>query len=390
MSRVPPPPPPPAPASAIPPPPPAPETEPEVEVDTNHDLSSRVQGLTCPSCGGALEVDLGLRVIRCPYCKSPLLAVHELGTRRLAVEPAIEAERARQLARKWLATGIAKDPRLKREAPVGEAFLSFLPFYRVEADCVGFALGAERRRRTVGTGKHRRRQSYLVDVERRIERSLDRTYPALNVAEWGIGRVNLQGDPLVPFDPIGLRSRGMVFPPTGSETAVRETAVERFEKRCDPGRGLERVRFRWLTTLRERLSIIYYPIWVVRYRFKERSYQVLIDGEDGTVAYGKAPGNDFYRALMLVVTEAVALFFGTTALQLVGDHPKALLFVGFVVLVMLGWGFSRFRWGGVVIEGTGARKERGLRDALSEISSHRGRRRVIQELWEGRRSGGGR
>ena len=168
-----------------PPPPPPPGSTERPGVETNHDLSSRVRGLSCPSCGGALDVDLGLRVLVCPYCRSPLLAVHELGTRRLAVEARVDGERARELAREWLGSGVSKDPRLAKEAPIGEAFLSFLPFYRVEADCLGFALGKERRRRTVGTGKHRRRQTYLVDVERQVKRSLDRTYPAVNVAEWG-------------------------------------------------------------------------------------------------------------------------------------------------------------------------------------------------------------
>ena len=143
---------------------------------------------------------------------------------------------------------------------------------------------------------------------------------------------------------------------------MRDAAVDRFRERCDPGRGLERVGFRFLTTLRERLSIVYYPIWVVRYRFRKRSYQVLIDAEDGTLAYGKAPGNDFYRAVMLIATEAVALFFGTTALQIAGNHPKAWLFVGFVALAMIAWGFHKFRWGGVVVEGSGAGRREGPRD----------------------------
>ena len=170
-------------------------------------------------------------MVECPYCRTPLLAISEVGIRRLAVEPQIDAERARQIARGWLGKGVAKDPKLKTAAKIGEAFLSFLPFYRVEADCIGFALGTEERRRTTGTGKNRRTTTYEVDVERRVEESFDRTYPALNVAEWGIRRVDLRGDPLVPFDSDALDRLGMVFPPTGSETEVREAALERFRRR---------------------------------------------------------------------------------------------------------------------------------------------------------------
>jgi hypothetical protein len=336
---------------SIPPPPGAP-AGPALPEETPHRLSHRVAGLACPNCGGALEVESGLRVVTCPFCGTPLLALAELGVRRFAIEPQIDAARARQIARSWLGRGIRKDRRLRREAEVGEAFLSFLPFFRVEADCVGVALGTELRRRTVGSGNNRRTETYEVAVERKAGRSFDRTYPALNVAEWGIRKVDLVGDPLIPFDADALDRLGMVFPPTGSERLVRDAAVESFKREADPARGLHRVSFRFLDSLRERLSVVYYPLWVVRYRFRERSYQALIDAEDGSLAFGKAPGNDLYRALMLVTTEAAALYVATTAVQVSGS-PGVLFVLGGLMLALLIWGWKRFRYGGVVTEGTG-------------------------------------
>ena len=353
-----------------------------------HRLSERVRGLSCPNCGGALEVAAGLRVVSCPYCGTQLLAVHEVGIRRYAVEPQVDASRARDAARKWLATGIAKDPRLKKEAKIGEAFLCFLPFFRAQADCVGFALGTEERRRTVGSGKNRRVQRYEVDVERRVEQSFDRTYPALNVAEWGIRRVDLVGDPLVAFDRDLLDRQGMVFPVTGSEGDVMRAALDSFKRSADPGRGLKRVRFRFLETLRERLSVVYYPLWVVRYRFQERSYQILVDAEDGSLAYGKAQGNDLYRALMLVGTEAVAAFLATTALQWMGVDFGPMLFVGGISLAILYWGWRRFRYGGVVEEGSGIEGEAGLEEALREAERLRSPQQLFTALTTGRFPGG--
>ena len=350
-------------------PPAAPSGEAAGPAPVPHSLSHRVQGLSCPNCGGALEVDTGLRVVVCPYCQTHLLALNELGTRRFAVEPRIDAERARELAHRWLTSGVNKDRRLRKEAEVREAFLSFLPFYRVEADCIGFALGTEERRRWVGSGKNRRVETYEVDVERSVERSFDRTYPAVNTAEWGIQRVDLEGDPIASFDSDALDRRGMVFPPTGSETRIRAAAVEQFKHEADPSRGLKRKRFRFLQSLRERLSVVYYPLWVVRYRFRGRSYQVLVDGEDGTLAYGKAAGNDLYRALMLVFTEAVALFIATTAVQVAGLNVFSLLATGVGLAIFL-WGWKRFRWGGVVIEGSGTKPAPSLTQSLGEAVSN--------------------
>ncbi len=359
------------------------EPTPEIVPVAEDGLSSRVTGLSCPNCGGTLEVDAGLRVVECPFCETPLLATSEVGIRRLAVEPQIDAEKARGIARQWLSKGIVKNPKLRTAARIGEAFLSFLPFYRVEADCVGFALGTEKRQRTTGSGKNRTTTTYYVDVERRAEKSFDRTYPALNVAEWGIQKVDLRGDRLMPFDSDALDRLGMVFPPTGSETEVREAALEQFRRLADPSSGLHSVRFKFLQTLRERLTVIYYPLWVVRYRFRDRSYQVLVDAEDGSLAYGKAPGNDFFRAAMLVLTQAAALFVGTTVMQIAASF-EVLLFVGLPLLAALWWGWRKFRYGGVVIEGTGAHKEVNLGQAVRVLASRSRRREAVRELMAGK------
>jgi hypothetical protein len=50
---------------------------------------------------------------------------------------------------------------------------------------------------------------------------------------------------------------------------------------------------------------VYYPLWVARYQYRNRSYQVVIDGVNNKVLYGKAPGNILYRAGALVLGMAV-------------------------------------------------------------------------------------
>jgi hypothetical protein len=346
-----------------------------------------VRGLSCPNCGGSLDVETGLRVVSCPYCRTPLLAVSEIGIRRFAIEPQIDSGRAREATRSWLGRGFKKDPRLPSEAGIREAFLCFIPFYRVEADCVGFALGTEERRRTVGSGKNRRVEVYEVDVERDVQRSYDRTYPAANVAEWGVQRIDLAGDPLVPFESDVLDRLGMVFPATGSESDVLAAALDEFKRSADPAAGLKRVRFRFLETLRERLSVVYYPLWIVRYRFRGRSYQTLVDAEDGSLAYGKAPGNDLYRAVMLIATSAAGAYLGTTVLQWMGGGTMPLLLAGAVALGLVFWGWKRFRYGGVVVEGTGIREEPGLGDALRSAGRIRSSRQLLETLRTGGLSG---
>ncbi|HZI64362.1 MAG TPA: hypothetical protein VFE44_06250 [Thermoanaerobaculia bacterium] len=318
----------------------------------------RVTGLSCPSCAGALDARPGVRNLRCPFCGKTLLALGELGAERLVVEPRVDAERARERVRGWLGAGMRKDPALRREASLAEAFLCFLPFFRVQAEAIGIALGVEKRTR--GSGKNRRTE--YVDVERRIERRLDRTFPAVNVAEWGVARVDLAGDRLVPHEAEALQRQGMVAPPTASEQEILLDALAAFREEADPARGLHETRFRHLATLRERLSVVHYPLWVVRYHFRGRSYQALVDAEDGQLAYGKAPGNDRYRAAIATLSLALAGLAGSTILRLGfrgDDGFGALAFAAFVTVALVAWGWRVFRHGAVVIDGTGAGGRKG-------------------------------
>jgi len=341
-----------------------------------------VEGLICPNCGGSLDVHAGLRVVVCGYCQTALLVVSKVGSRRLAVEPELNASKALEVAQDWLRRGWNRDRQLGDAAEFGEAILCFLPFYRVEADCIGLALGTEQRSRTVGSGKRRRTETYEVDVERKTERGFDQTFPALNISEWGIQQIQLHGDRLVGYDPASLDRLGMVFPPTGSEDLIRAAALEQFKARADPGQGLKRLRFKYLETLRERLSVIYYPLWLVRYRFKSRSYQILVDAEDGSMAYGKAPGNDLYRAMIIVVSQAVVLYFATTLVQIAGGSPEILGVAAITTFLAMLWGWRRFRHGGVVVEGTGVLKKSVFRSSLGLLLRGR-RRQVMQDMLKG-------
>ncbi len=349
---------------------PATSTEPPSPPAGERPVERRITDLSCPNCGGALEVADGLRVAHCPYCDTPLLALGELGVRRFSIQPTITASQAQEQTRRWWRRGFNKDRRLAAHAHTAETFLCFLPFFRIEADAIGYALGTQLRTRTVGSGKNRRTETYEVDVEKRTQRHFDRTFPAVNVAEWGVRKIDLGGDLLRPFDSEALARQGMVFPPTVSEVPVRRAALEDFRNTSDPAQGLHKTRFRFLETVRERFSVIYYPLWVVRYRFRGRSYQALIDGEDGKLAYGKAPGNDLFRALALVGTEAIACFAATTVLQFSyssdgGCVPT--LIASLVGLWLLRWGWKRFRYGGVVEEGESLQAEVDLPDSIQKM-----------------------
>ena len=369
MARIPPPPPP-------PPPPRGGDAEPVVEAQKKKSKPTGkvrvLTGLTCASCGGTVDVQEGRTNVMCRYCETPQAVVGDRGIARMMVLNELDRGEASEVARRWLRTGIRKDPALKKEAAVQEAFLAWFPFVRARLDAIGWILGIKTRK--VKRGK--RWETVKEPVENSIERSVDFTMPAADMAEFGVHRVSLSGDEVLPLDDELLRSRGMVFRPSHSLEEIGDRLRQRAMAEAERANSLSRVSFSWLTSVRRRIALVYYPMWVIRYGFRGRTYQILVDAEDGKLAYGKAPGNHLWRAFCLVGSCAGASFLGTTILQhadvfLRGDDGiKGLAVIGLMLAGLVYWGYRQFRHGGVVEEGPGLKTGKetvGLGETVKEM-----------------------
>jgi hypothetical protein len=236
-------------------------------------------------------------------------------------------------------------------------------------DVIGWILGFRERKRKQGNRwvKHRE------PVEHQVEQPVDHTMASADMAEFGVHRINLAGDELEPLDDEVLRRRGMVFRPAKAADDVGKRLVDAAVRGLEHSGAVDHVTFSWFAAIRRRMAVVYYPLWVIRYSFRGQTYQALIDGEDGSLAYGKAPGNHLFRALSLVGACAGACFVGTTVLQNAGwvlrsdDGLMGLGMMGLVLAGFVAWGYRQFRRGGVVEEGTGLAdesKEPGLQRSL--------------------------
>lgn len=313
----------------------------------------------------------------CRYCGTPVAVVGERGVVRLMVLNTVDRSAAGLAVRRWFTKGIRKAPALKREARLEESFLAFFPFVRARFDVVGWVLGFKEHRRKRGNRWVTEREP----VEVQIERSIDRTMPSADMAEFGVHRVNLAGDEIQPLDDELLRSRGMVFRPQRTPAEVGERLIQLALQRIEGSGGVDHVTFSWFAAIRRRITVVYYPLWVIRYSFRGQTYQALVDAEDGSLAYGKAPGNHLFRALSLVGACGGACFVGTTLLQHANfllRSDNGLIGLGMVGLALAGfvaWGYRQFRRGGVVEEGTGLGEESAdpsltvtIQDLMKELS----------------------
>ncbi len=279
----------------------------------------------------------------------------------------VSRDGAAQAIEAWFRKGIRKEPALKREVVLEESFLAWFPFIRARGDVIGWVLGVDERRVKRGN----RWVTVRDPVETQIAEAIDRTLAGADMSEFGVGKVNLSGDEILPLDEEKLRARGMVFRPNRAEDETADAVIQQSLESIKAASRPDKTSFSWFTVLRRRTDLVFYPLWVVRYSFRQRMYQVLVDAQDGTIAYGKAPGNNLWRAFSLVGSCAIACFLGTTLLQNFGGLLRSqngligLGVVGLMLATFIHWGFRQFRSGGVVEEGTGLIKNQSD-DSLME------------------------
>ncbi len=314
-----------------------------------------IKGITCPSCNGELDIREGLHSFNCKYCGTLLVVKGETGTLKYYVPRKLKREDAIARAFNWLGKGMSKARGLRLKAKVEDAFLVFIPYWRVKADVVGWIFGQEKRTST----SNGRTTTYYVDVERKIQNTFDRTYSACDVAELGVKKINLTGDTILPVDFESLQNEGMMFNIIASEKEAFDYAKNVFAAEARNNVNLYNVSFEHYDLVRENIGIVYYPLWVIRYSYENRTYQVVVDGEDGSICYGKAPGNNLYRAVMGILSTGAGMFLTTFfALFLLFEIDEKFPFIAFIISFVIGIylinrGYKKFRYGGELEEGTG-------------------------------------
>ena len=308
-------------------------------------MSDVITGLTCPNCAGTLSVAEGQRIVKCPYCSARSLVRGERGVRRYQVQRRVDRDAAAGAVRGfWSGMNRALD--LGRSAQIGELFLVYLPYWRVQALMAGWVFGKKKVKRGDST-RWEPREVQIMDP-------VGWTGAAGDVAEFGVTTLPLDNIQFAAYDPEALHSEGLVFEPTGSQTEVTERASQTWHAQAKRQANLDDVTQSALQFFRHALALVYYPLWVARYHYRQRSYQVVVDGYTGRVLYGKAPGNALYRAAMLVAGTAAGACLcvnGTAlAIYLAGQASDGDALWLLVVPVLAGGalitaGYRLFRWG---------------------------------------------
>ncbi len=308
-----------------------------------------VQGLTCPRCGGVVPIPEGQVIVCCPYCDLRSVVRGERGLRHYQAPCRTSRDQAISAFQAFLKRSMAIARDAHRTAQLSETFIAYLPFWAAWGRVMGWAFGEVK----VSSG----RSSHYEPREKRVVEEMSWNGAACDVGEFGVTRVPLTDQQLEPFNPIQLHAVGLVFEPIGAQTDAHNQAEAEFQERTTRKTRLDRVGQRLVRLVRERLGVVYYPVWIVRYLYRNRVYQVTLDAYSGAVLYGKAPGNTFYRAAMLVGGMALGAFLAVDVPSIIlgltshaSDNSSGNSFGLALVVFAAGLGvayaaYRRFRYG---------------------------------------------
>jgi len=298
-------------------------------------LKCTVRHISCPSCGGTLASVEGRRTGRCPSCGGMNLVEIENHVPKYYIEPELDLKAAKLAARRRLRYDKLA-PDILKKARFYDAGLYYIPLYQMSAQRVGKLVTREIKRQYDVSREEERANVLLRDIHHQA--------PAVRLGEWGVENIDLgklrQIKPVKPFDRSKLEKDAHVFDSTipPESAGIGRAAVS--DIAGDDTR-----------LLRKRLSMVYCPVWLVKYTYRNRLYKLVIDAVTGNVLYGRAPARDAERIpVMLAALAFLTLPIARYArLFLVGDLNETARGVIFLsvpvgIITLLGVFFLAFAW----------------------------------------------
>lgn len=319
-------------------------------------------GLNCPTCGGAISVPEGENVVNCNYCSSTLFVEGDQGVTTIAFKNKVLQDGVMNQTQAWWRRGWkARD--LPKIGKVTETYPIYLPFWKANTRVAGWICGYEERRHTDQKGNVRVER---IPKEVMVLNDYVHSEIACDPGDLGIRTLrNMMGETsFADFEMI----------PTFEATTSKDDAVTHAKNealtKAKSSAKIPHVTFERLHVFPRSLTMLYYPVWVVRYSYHDRMYMDTVDGVTGQVLSGRAPGDPLFQSMAMTGGAVVAGLIGAGSIIASGvDYANDWrigavgLGVGFVVLFLA---YRFFRHGSERIEGE-FKEKKSIGQALKQV-----------------------
>lgn len=301
----------------------------------------------------------GQNAVLCSYCSSTLFVEGDQGVHTIAFKNKAGHDTVMSSTQSWWKRGWkARD--LRKVGKVIETYPIYLPFWKTTTRVAGWICGYEERRHTDQKGNVR-----VERIPKEVMVLQDYVFSeiACDPGDLGIRTLkNFAGETsFADFEMI----------PTFESTTSKDDAVVHAKgdalARARSGARVPHVTFEKLHVFPKRLSMIYYPVWVVRYNYRDRMYMDTIDGVTGQVLSGRAPGDPLFQSLAVTagsagggLIAAAGMLFGSEDIRIALGGLAA----GLIVLFLA---YRFFRHGSERVEGEFKHKPASIADAMKQV-----------------------
>ena len=332
-------------------------------------------GLMCPQCGGSLSFKEGARIINCQYCNSSLLLRFKEGILKYYLPAAITRKMAASKVRQLFENKEAA-VELRYDAVLRDLTLYYIPYWRFKSAIFGHVEGVEETYSDFSQialshsdqddfKSHYIRSTFEPKKRREVIKRIK------NIMIINISASNMSDIGIPNLSSVRQRSSGMEiykrldqFPKVGllQKGGIRNaTVIDQMYSRNLADAEAEKIIRQYMDTrssglisweadireLSRRKFLLYYPIWVCRFKFRGRFYRAIIDGLKGKAISAILPRQQKGRSLGLLSTSfllglvisglARSLFFGGNLAKLLLRFPLTwfIIFIAFVLLIWL-------------------------------------------------------
>lgn len=246
---------------------------------------SIVQEITCSHCGAPISFEPGEIMATCKYCGYTV--VIETGKaftfEHSMLQNKYDLTEIEETIKNWMRAGFLKPSDLARKSKITEKTLIYLPFWVVSVEAESDYKGIFERitPAVVKEGKIEKKYDWLV-LARKATKFPTREYD-----------VPLTGK--VAYDFRKIEAFAKVLNSEIEKNEAGELAKQQIEEhhRYLAQQDIDRIIEMKSEIKIDQTVYLHAPVWFVKYEYKGKTYQLLIDGATGTVIKGDIPSTGF-------------------------------------------------------------------------------------------------
>ncbi|MGQ9625106.1 MAG: hypothetical protein ACUVT9_07030 [Candidatus Bathycorpusculaceae bacterium] len=244
-----------------------------------------VHEIKCSHCGAPLPFETGEIVATCKYCG--YTTVIETG-KAFTFEHSMllnkyDPAQIEELVKSWMQSGFLKPPDLAGKSKIIEKSLIYVPFWIVTAEAETTYKGVFERitPAVVKEGQIKKKYNWLILARKATE------FPTKEYD------VPLEGKVAYDFRKIEDYAKTL-----NSEIDKDEALEKAKEEIEEHHRYLAQQDVDKIIEIKNEINVnqavyLHTPIWFIRYEYKGKTYQLIIDGAAGTVIKGDIPSTGF-------------------------------------------------------------------------------------------------